>query len=156
MRQADALLSELGEYAHESLPATIEQVAMLFENYRFVAAPQRSIDGPTTTHAKVNAGDVVLLRRALERIALEGREPGTIASAVWALGKLDGDGALIDFCTTILERYVEKDGAILHQALIALENFGVDLGRTGASIVDVAGNRSKARAYLACLGRGPP
>ena len=155
MRQADELLSKLGEDAHETLSAAIEEAAMLFENHRFTDVPPSSVDGSTAAHADVNAGDVVGLRRALERIALGGREPGTTASAVWALGKLDGDGALIDFCTTILERYLEKDGAILHQALIALENFGVDLGRTGASIIDVAGNRSKARAYLASLGRGP-
>jgi hypothetical protein len=37
----------------------------------------------------------------------------------------------------------------------ALENFGVGLGRTRASIDDIAGNRSTARAYLASLGRGP-
>lgn len=155
MRHFNDLISKLGEDAREPSSGAIVEAAMMFENYRLADAPQSSIDGSTTTQADVNAGDVVPLRRALERIAVEGREPGTIASAVWALGKLEGDGALIDFCATILERYLEKDGAILHQALIALENFGVDLGRTRASIDDIAGNRSTARAYLASRGRGP-
>jgi hypothetical protein len=70
-------------------------------------------------------------------------------TAVWALGKLF-DQELTPLFESILRRHLEGNSGTLYQALIALNNLGIDFPEAAGSysIHEVEKNKGMARAYL--------
>jgi len=71
---------------------------------------------------------------------------------VFALGKLN-DPNLVSFFVEVLRRYLYSDATVLYQALIALDNVGVDVfagcgSRSVRSVLAVEGNQKLAAEYL--------
>ena len=96
----------------------------------------------------MTAEDLEPLRTSLEKLVRAHSSAELRSFALWAWGKQRGTPAHIAFATEIVRACVDRDANVLHQALIALENFGVDLERTSAAIDDVEANRLTARRFL--------
>ncbi len=96
------------------------------------------------------------LCEALIRFVERNLDHSAVGPAVFALGKALEPGARPVF-DRVLEHHLERDGAALYQALIALDNLGVLLpGSTGHwSISETQHNQDVASRYLAQKQRPP-
>ena len=93
--------------------------------------------------------DLARLRRHLVDLVRQGAPSAAAGAAVFALGKLYDPG-LIGFFIEVLRRYLDTDAGVLYQAMIALDNLGVNVfaGRHSMSVLAEDENRALATEYL--------
>lgn len=97
---------------------------------------------PEVSESQLTDADVRRLQKAIVRFV----EAGGRGS--WVLGKT-GDRRVKPALQKAVRRELNRDGAELYQAMIALENIGEKVfGETDRSIGNVAANREQARIYL--------
>lgn len=104
---------------------------------------------PEVMEQATPAHQIRRLYEAVTRFIERNLGHSAVGPAVFALGKTSEPGAQPVF-DKVLEHHLERDGAVLYQALIALENLGVLLpGSNGQwSIRDTKHHQKIARNYL--------
>jgi hypothetical protein len=93
--------------------------------------------------------DLARLRGRLIDLVRQGAPSPAAGAAVFALGKLCDPG-LIRFFVEVLRRYLHTDAGVLYQAMIALDNLGVNVfaGRHSMSVLAEDENRALATEFL--------
>lgn len=96
-----------------------------------------------------SAEELGLLRESLKEFVLRSTSTPHVGTAVFALGKLN-DANLVSFFVDVLRRYLHRDATVLYQAMIALDNAGVDVfaGCSSMSVQAVEENRKLASKFL--------
>jgi HEAT repeat protein len=93
--------------------------------------------------------DIAKLRASLVDLVRAGAPDPVAGAAVFALGKLHDPG-LTEFLVEVLRTYLKSNAGVLYQAMIALDNLGVDVfgGRQSMSVLAVDENRALAHDFL--------
>jgi hypothetical protein len=93
--------------------------------------------------------DLARLRGRLVDLVRQEAPSPVAGAAVFALGKLYDPG-LIGFFVEVLRRYLHTDAGVLYQAMIALDNLGVNVfaGRHSMSVLADDENRALATEFL--------
>ena len=98
--------------------------------------------------ATVSVDDSAKLQRALISLVDEPANDPEVGEAIFALSKCVGSPTLVEFGRRVLLSALVHDPVVLHQTLVALENWGEDLGKCSRSVADVKVNREIAASYL--------
>ena len=101
-------------------------------------------------HVEVGSHEVDRLKTALVRFIERHPDGPHAVSAIWALGKLNGDRTLLPIFIRLLRCSHERNPELVYQVLIGLRNLGEEVFPSpgGASGLDVDRNRELARDYL--------
>ena len=94
--------------------------------------------------------EAMRLRQELVRLLESDFDHPEAGPALWALGKLY-DPALRPLFERALHHHLERNANVLYQAIIALNNLGVEFPEAHGAFAfnDVERNRAMAKAHLA-------
>jgi len=140
-----------GEGVEDEVEAAVVMAAYLTEKLRITDYHSGL---PAVDAESVSPAEGERLKAALLGLLRRDPNPRLACGIVWALGKC-GDAALAGVVAAELRRGLEHllaANGLVHNALIALENFGEHLAASEQSLTAVEQNIRRAREYLARSG----
>jgi hypothetical protein len=145
-RLAEQALDALGGTDPETVGEGIRLAQSIFESSHGQAA---GLDRPEVVGEPATPQELAALRDRLAALVRSRPDDPVASAAVFTLGKLH-DSGLAPFFTEVLRAYLDGDAGVLYQAMIALDNLGVEVfaGRTSMSVRVAAENRALAAAFL--------
>jgi HEAT repeat protein len=145
-RLVDEALSAI---AHEDPEVSTEGIRLAISFFEHSLGQTAGLDREDVVAEPASPADVARLRASLVDLVHVGAPDPVAGAAVFALGKLHNPG-LTEFFVEVLRTYLRGNAGVLYQAMIALDNLGVDVfgGRQSMSVLAEEENRALAHEFL--------